>query len=43
MTVGAKTVQRNPANKNRTAKNNENMQISAIKSMEKYIDAIHIA
>ena len=31
---GAKTVPRNPANKNRTAKTNEKMQISAIKSIE---------
>ena len=31
---GAKTVPRNPGNKNRTTKNNENMQILAIKSIE---------
>ena len=44
MHPGAKTVPRNPANKNRTAKNNENMQISAIKSIENTSkNAIHIA
>ena len=44
MTVGAKTVPRNHANKNRTAKTNENMQISVIKSIENTSkNAIHIA
>ena len=41
---GAKTVPRNHANKNKTAKTKENMQILAIKSIENISkNAIHIA
>ena len=41
---GAQTVPGNHTNKNKTAKTKENMQISAIKSMENtWEHAIHIA
>lgn len=44
MIPGAKTVPRNHANKNRPYKTSENMQISAIKSIENISkNAIHIA
>lgn len=44
MIPGAKTVPRNHANRNRPCKTNENMQISAIKSIENTSQsAIHIA
>ena len=44
MYSGAKTVPRNHANKNKTAKSKENMQILAIKSIENISkNAIHIA
>lgn len=35
---GAKTVPRDHANKNKTAKTNENMQFSAIKSIENTLE-----
>ena len=44
MYSGAKTVPRNHANKNKTAKTKENMQILARKSIENISkNAIHIA
>ena len=44
MHSGAKTVPRNLANKNKTAKTKENMQILVIKSIENISkNAIHIA